>query len=206
LRGRAGRQGDPGSSRFFLSLEDKTFRLFGGDRLTNLMQTFRLGDDIPLESKQVTKTLNQVQIKVEEYFNSIRSSLLEFDEILATQRDTIYSLRAKILTGDQADSEILLTEWCVDTMKDLLRSSTDDDEVVDVVAVHTKVSALRSSAADRQIFDATRPSRRRSFSESTLRSVQTNLHSWMRCEFLFTSPPFSQRKPCITCIFTASTT
>jgi len=140
LRGRAGRQGDPGSSRFFLSLEDTTFRLFGGDRLTNLMQTFRLGDDIPLESKQVTKTLNQVQIKVEEYFNSIRSSLLEFDEILAIQRDTLYSIRAKILTGDQADSETLLTEWCVDTMKDLLRSSTDDEEVVDVVAVHTKAT------------------------------------------------------------------
>jgi len=137
LRGRAGRQGDPGGSRFFLSLEDQTFKLFGGDKLDTLMQTFRLGEDIPLEAKSVTNTLNQVQVQVEEYFSEIRGQLLEYDAILSTQRDTIYQRRARMLAADADSSQTTLSEWCVETMDDLVRGSKKGNEI-DVEALHRK--------------------------------------------------------------------
>ncbi|MEI6479702.1 MAG: preprotein translocase subunit SecA [bacterium] len=97
LRGRAGRQGDPGSSRFFLSMEDDLMRIFGGDRMKNLMQMVNLPDDVPIESKMVSRSVNQAQQKVEGNNFDARKHLLDFDDVLNKQRSAIYNKRTKYL-------------------------------------------------------------------------------------------------------------
>ncbi|MEK7630189.1 MAG: preprotein translocase subunit SecA [Patescibacteria group bacterium] len=97
LRGRSGRQGDPGSSRFFLSLEDDLTRIFGGDRLKALMERFNFPSDIPIESSMVSRVVNQAQAKVEGANFDIRHHLLDFDDVLNKQRKVVYDRRAKFL-------------------------------------------------------------------------------------------------------------
>lgn len=97
LRGRAGRQGDPGSSRFFLSLDDHLLRIFGGDKVKTLMQNLQIDDHTPIESTILSKSLNTAQKKVELYFYDIRKQLFEYDAVINTQRQAIYAERKKIL-------------------------------------------------------------------------------------------------------------
>lgn len=97
LRGRAGRQGDPGSSRFFLSLEDDLVRIFGGERVKNMMERFNLPDDLPIEVGIVSKAVAQAQAKVEGANFDIRKHLLEYDDILNKQRFNVYKKRQEIL-------------------------------------------------------------------------------------------------------------
>lgn len=97
LRGRAGRQGDPGSSRFFLSLEDNLLRIFGGDRIMNLMNSLQIDDSIPIESILLNKSLESAQKKVEAYYYDSRKQLFDYDEVLNYQRQAIYSERRRIL-------------------------------------------------------------------------------------------------------------
>jgi preprotein translocase subunit SecA len=97
LRGRAGRQGDPGSSRFFLSLDDNLFRIFGGDKIKNLMHNLQIDDNTPIESTILSKSLDSAQKKVESYFYDIRKQLFEYDAVINTQRQAVYSERKKIL-------------------------------------------------------------------------------------------------------------
>lgn len=100
LRGRSGRQGDPGSSRFFLSLEDNLLRIFGGDRIGKLMESLKVDDDIPIESLLLNKSLESAQKKVESYYYDARKQLFEYDEVLNYQRQAIYSERRRILEAD----------------------------------------------------------------------------------------------------------
>jgi preprotein translocase subunit SecA len=97
LRGRSGRQGDPGSSQFFLSLDDDLLRIFGGDRIKNLMENFNLPEDQPIENKMVTKAIAQAQAKVEGFNFDIRKHLLEYDDVLNKQRLSFYAKRQAIL-------------------------------------------------------------------------------------------------------------
>ena len=97
LKGRAGRQGDPGSSRFFLSLDDHLLRIFGGDKIKALMQNLEIDDQTPIESTILSKSLNTAQKKVESYFYDTRKQLFEYDAVINTQRQAIYSERRKIL-------------------------------------------------------------------------------------------------------------
>ncbi len=99
LRGRAGRQGDPGASRFYLSLEDDLMRIFAGDRVKNLMERMGMPDDEPIEHPWVTKSVENAQKKVEERNFDIRKNLLEYDDVMNSQRKTIYSLRQQLLAG-----------------------------------------------------------------------------------------------------------
>jgi len=111
LRGRAGRQGDPGSSQFFLSLEDDLLRIFGGERVKNLMQSFNLPDDMPIESGIVSKAVNQAQGKIEGMNFDMRRHLLDFDDILNKQRTVIYAKRLKILeAGEKNEVSPILKE------------------------------------------------------------------------------------------------
>ena len=127
------------------------------------MRTFRLGEDIPLEAKSVTTTLNQVQVQVEEYFSEIRGQLLEYDAILSTQRDTIYQRRARMLAADADSSQTTLSEWCVETMDDLVRGSKKGNEI-DVEALHRKVRRVRSHLVELRFeIGAVCPLRRSSF-------------------------------------------
>ncbi|HEY6729199.1 MAG TPA: preprotein translocase subunit SecA [Polyangiaceae bacterium] len=106
LRGRAGRQGDPGSSRFFLSLEDDLMRIFAGDRVKNLMDRMGMPDDEPIEHPWVTKSVENAQRKVEERNFDIRKNLLEYDDVMNAQRKTVYSLRQQLLLGRYEPEEI----------------------------------------------------------------------------------------------------
>ncbi|CAN1199238.1 Protein translocase subunit SECA1, chloroplastic [Linum perenne] len=124
LRGRSGRQGDPGSSRFFLSLEDNIFRIFGGDRIQGLMRAFRV-EDLPIESQMLTKALDEAQRKVENYFFDIRKQLFEYDEVLNSQRDRVYSERRRALESGSLQS--LIVEYAELTMDDILEANIGSD-------------------------------------------------------------------------------
>ncbi|KAK9067746.1 hypothetical protein SSX86_011857 [Deinandra increscens subsp. villosa] len=124
LRGRSGRQGDPGSTRFFLSLEDNIFRIFGGDRIQGMMRAFRV-EDIPIESKMLTKALDEAQRKVENYFFDIRKQLFEYDEVLNSQRDRVYTERRRALESE--DLQSLLVEYSELTMDDILEANIGAD-------------------------------------------------------------------------------
>ena len=105
LRGRAGRQGDPGSSRFYLSLEDDLMRIFGSDRISGLMQRLGMEDGVPIEHKMVTKAIERAQRQVEAQNFSVRKHLLEYDDVMNKQRESVYSLRRELLDGNVRLSE-----------------------------------------------------------------------------------------------------
>ncbi len=98
LRGRAGRQGDPGSSRFYISLEDDLMRRFGGDRIKGIMDWAQMDEDVPLEHGMLSKAIEQAQTRVEGYNFDIRKHVLEYDDVVNKQREVIYAQRRKILT------------------------------------------------------------------------------------------------------------
>ncbi len=106
LRGRSGRQGDPGSSRFYLSLEDDLMRIFGSDRIAGLMSRLGMDEDIPIENKMVSKAIENAQKKVEAHNFDIRKHLLEYDDIMNKQRIEIYSFRKEILQGEGLKEKI----------------------------------------------------------------------------------------------------
>ncbi len=106
LRGRAGRQGDPGSSRFFLSLEDDLMRIFAGDKVKSLMDRMGMPDDEPIEHPWVTKSVENAQQKVEERNFDIRKNLLEYDDVMNSQRKTVYELRQQLLEGRYKPEEL----------------------------------------------------------------------------------------------------
>ncbi|HET9096092.1 MAG TPA: preprotein translocase subunit SecA [Candidatus Baltobacteraceae bacterium] len=108
LRGRAGRQGDPGSTRFYVSLEDEVMRLFGGDRMTNIMDRVGFSDEAPIESGLVTKSLERAQSKVEAHNYEIRKHVLEYDDVMNKQREVIYGDRRAILRGEFESREFMM--------------------------------------------------------------------------------------------------
>ena len=107
LRGRAGRQGDPGSSQFFVALEDELMQRFGGDRIKSVMNWSGLNDDEPLENKLITKSISSAQVKVEGHHFDMRKHLLNFDDVLNQQRSVIYEQRSRILASDGLRERIL---------------------------------------------------------------------------------------------------
>ena len=120
LRGRAGRQGDPGESRFFVSLEDDVMRLFGTDRVKNMMETMKVDEDMPLESKMLTNALEQAQKTVESRHFQARKSVLEFDDVMNQQRNIIYDQRRKVLDGEDLSNAIdgMIVDYVSTTLKD----------------------------------------------------------------------------------------
>ena len=107
LRGRAGRQGDPGSTRFFLSLEDNLLRIFGGDRVAGLMNAFRVEEDMPIESGMLTRSLEGAQKKVETYYYDMRKQVFEYDEVMNNQRRAVYVERRRVLEGRDLKKQVL---------------------------------------------------------------------------------------------------
>ena len=106
LRGRAARQGDPGSTRFFLSLEDDLMRIFGGQHIINLMNTLNVEEDMAIESKLITRQIQASQRKVETYHFDIRKSVLEYDDVMNIQREKFYSQRRRVLKGEDLTADI----------------------------------------------------------------------------------------------------
>ena len=115
LRGRAGRQGDPGSSRFYLSLEDDLMRIFGSDRISGLMQRLGMEEGVPIEHRMVTRAIERAQKQVEAQNFSVRKHLLEYDDVMNKQRESIYSLRREILEGKvrEDDEEVDTREYLI---------------------------------------------------------------------------------------------
>ncbi|MBE9121526.1 preprotein translocase subunit SecA [Tychonema sp. LEGE 07199] len=118
LRGRAGRQGDPGSTRFFLSLEDNLLRIFGGERVAGLMKAFGVEEDMPIESGMLTRSLEGAQKKVETYYYDIRKQVFEYDEVMNNQRRAIYAERRRVLEG--LDSKEQVIKYAEQTMDDIV--------------------------------------------------------------------------------------
>ncbi|MFN8656997.1 MAG: preprotein translocase subunit SecA [Candidatus Obscuribacterales bacterium] len=126
LRGRAGRQGDPGSSRFYLSLEDTLMRIFGGDKIAKLMDFIRADDEMPIESPMVSKSIEGAQKKVEAYHFDMRKHVLQYDDVLNTQREVIYRERRRILERSELREAILdMLDEHVDIV---LREHIDSEE------------------------------------------------------------------------------
>ena len=120
LRGRAGRQGDPGSTKFFLSLEDNLLRIFGGDRVAGLMNMFRVEEDMPIESGMLTRSLEGAQKKVETYYYDIRKQVFEYDEVMNNQRRAIYAERRRVLEGNELKE--LVISYAERTMDDIVEA------------------------------------------------------------------------------------
>lgn len=107
LRGRSGRQGDPGASRFFLSLEDDILRLFGSDRISKLMDTLKIDEDTPIDAKMLSSAIENAQKKVESRNFQARKDVLDYDDVMNTQREVIYKERRKVLSGENMREVIM---------------------------------------------------------------------------------------------------
>ncbi|MDH5466893.1 MAG: preprotein translocase subunit SecA [Candidatus Aminicenantes bacterium] len=132
LRGRAGRQGDPGASRFYLSLEDDLMRIFGSDRISGLMARIGMAEGVPIEHNMVSKAIERAQKQVEGHNFSIRKHLLEYDDVMNKQRESIYTQRREILRGKNMKEFIqglieTLVEWIMETHASKEKSPDDWD-------------------------------------------------------------------------------
>ncbi len=148
LRGRAGRQGDPGSSRFYLSLEDDLMRIFGSDRISGLMQRLGMEEGVPIEHGMVSRAIERAQHQVEAQNFSVRKHLLEYDDVMNKQRESVYTLRSEILEG-----RVHLTEdEVVDTRAYVLALAEDlvDDIVERYVAKDADVDAWDVAGLERE--------------------------------------------------------
>ena len=119
LRGRAGRQGDPGETRFYISLEDDLMRLFGGERVQAAMERMKIDEDTPIESKMLTRSIEQAQTTVESRNFQARKSVLEYDDVMNKQREIIYGQRRQVLDGmdvkdvsHEHDEHLHHPPWC----------------------------------------------------------------------------------------------
>jgi preprotein translocase subunit SecA len=129
LRGRAGRQGDPGESRFFISLEDDLMRLFGGERIQGMMEALRVDEDMPIQNRILSRTIESSQKKIEGRNFSIRKNVLDFDDVMSQQRMTIYKQRSKVLDGEDVSENIkqMMEETIRDTVGTFCQGDIADD-------------------------------------------------------------------------------
>ena len=129
LRGRSGRQGDPGKTRFFISLEDDLMRLFGGDRLQSLMDTLKIEEDMPIDAKLISSSIESAQRKVEGRNFEMRKNVLKFDDVMNKQREIIYGQRSKVLEGEDLKEDIAkMREESVRKTVDTYLASDEDRE------------------------------------------------------------------------------
>ena len=146
LRGRAGRQGDPGESRFYISLEDDLMRLFGGDRVQKFMETMNFDEDQPIEASFLSSAIESAQKKIEGRNFSIRKNVLDFDDVMSQQRMTIYSQRNKVLNGEDISKNII----------DMMNTSIDEAVSMycsDTVAENWNLDGLRSHFLNLYVMD-----------------------------------------------------
>ena len=159
LRGRSGRQGDPGSSRFYLSLEDDLMRIFGSDRIQGLMDKLGMEEGVPIEHNMVTKAIQRAQKQVEAQHFSVRKHLLEYDDVMNKQRESVYALRRELLEGTirfEDDEELdtrgylmTLAEGAVDATLDAHCGQEIEPEEWDLDGVRQTVGELFGLDADR---------------------------------------------------------
>ena len=147
LRGRAGRQGDPGESRFYISLEDDLMRLFGGDRVQKFMESMNFDEDTPIEASFLSSAIESAQKKIEGRNFSIRKNVLDFDDVMSQQRTTIYSQRSKVLDGEDVSKNI-------QDMMDKSIEEAVDMYCSDTVAENWNLDGLRSHFMNLYVMDS----------------------------------------------------
>jgi preprotein translocase subunit SecA len=125
LRGRSGRQGDPGESRYYLSGQDQVVRLFAGDRIYNIMERFKLPDDQPMEASILSKQIENAQKKVEEQNFVMRKNVLKYDDVMNTQRQVIYEQRRRVLEGDDLSDDV--REWIDEVVEAIVQEYTAEE-------------------------------------------------------------------------------
>ena len=151
LRGRAGRQGDPGSSRFYLSLEDDLMRIFGSDRIAGLMQRLGMEEGVPIEHKMVTNAIARAQKQVEAQNFSVRKHLLEYDDVMNKQRESIYSLRRELLEGKihiTDDEAVDSREYLMTLAEELLDSTIDRYTGPEVDPEERDIDAMKQAVGE----------------------------------------------------------
>jgi preprotein translocase subunit SecA len=154
LRGRSGRQGDPGESRFYLSLEDDLMRRFANDRVASIMSRLRIPPDVPIEAKMVSKSIERAQTQVEDQNFEIRKNVLKYDEVMNTQRKIVYQWRNQILQGD--DTETLLAGWRDEVIVDIVEEAANADGDWSVADVITQVHEIFPTAVTEDSFEDAR--------------------------------------------------
>ncbi|HEY8632945.1 MAG TPA: preprotein translocase subunit SecA, partial [Candidatus Limnocylindrales bacterium] len=149
LRGRAGRQGDPGSSRFYLSLEDDLMKRFASDRVAGLMERMGLEDDVAIESRLVSKTIESAQSRVEGYNFDMRKRVVEFDDVINRQRETIYAERDKVLRNEDLTATVrsFLDDEIQSLVADHLAGDTPDDWGMEALVAALKAMGLDGPGA-----------------------------------------------------------
>src|SRR5215204_503677 len=142
LRGRSGRQGDPGETRFYLSGEDDLVRLFAGDRIKNIMERFKLPDDQPMEAKILSNQIENAQKKVEEQNFVARKNVLKYDDVMNTQRTVIYEQRRRVLEGDDLSEDV--RDWIREVVEANVQNATEAEfnEDWDLAALVQQMQAL----------------------------------------------------------------
>ncbi len=153
LRGRSGRQGDPGESRFYLSLEDDLMRRFANDRVAAIMSRLKIPPDVPIEAKMVSKSIERAQNQVESQNFEIRKNVLKYDEVMNTQREIVYKWRNQILHGD--DTKSLLEDWRAEVIEDGVLSEVEgvDPFDWDWDDIETTMSTIFPTTLSRSSFD-----------------------------------------------------
>ena len=157
LRGRAGRQGDPGSSRFYLSLEDDLMRIFGSDRISGLMQRLGMEEGVPIEHKMVTNAIARAQKQVEAQNFSVRKHLLEYDDVMNKQRESVYALRRELLEGKihlTEEEAVDSREYLITLAEELLDATVERYAGEGIEAEERDHGALTSAVAEIYGLDA----------------------------------------------------
>lgn len=144
LRGRSGRQGDPGTSQFYVALDDEIMRLFGGDTIAGLMTKFNMPEDVPLEHPIVSRAIQQAQVKVEGFNFDIRKHLVEYDDVLNKQREIIYHARRQILQADATKTESRLQEQVEEKIDQSIRT---------IVAINSIEGYEQESGGNKKIIE-----------------------------------------------------
>jgi len=187
LRGRAGRQGDPGSTRFFLSLQDNLLRIFGGERVASLMNAFRVEEDMPIESRMLTRSLEGAQKKVETYYYDIRKQVFEYDEVMNNQRRAIYAERRRVLEGQ--DLKELVIKYAERTMDDIVQAYINPElppeewKLPDMVEKIKEFVYLLSDLTPEQLEDL------------SVNEIRTFLHEQIRIAYDIKEAQVDQIKP-----------
>ncbi|MDO9231269.1 MAG: preprotein translocase subunit SecA [bacterium] len=143
LRGRAGRQGDPGASQFFVSLEDELMRRFGGDKLISMMNTLGLPEDQPIQNKIISRTIENAQSKIEGFNFDIRKHVLEYDDVMNKQREVIYKKRREILEASDLKNEML--GYISQEMENLVSFHSAEEEKIDMKEIYEGMKNIISA-------------------------------------------------------------
>jgi preprotein translocase subunit SecA len=187
LRGRSARQGDPGTTKFFLSLQDNLLRIFGGDRVAGLMNAFRVEEDMPIESGMLTRSLEGAQKKVETYYYDIRKQVFEYDEVMNNQRRAIYAERRRVLEGQDLKEQVI--KYAEQTMDDIVDAYVNPDLPPEEWELPKLVSKVKEFVYLLQDLEASQ------LEDLTFNELKTFLHEQVRIAYDLKEAQVDQMQP-----------